>query len=80
MCCSSSCSSAFLCTHYGQLQFFSTYFRKLKEIGVLRSIFSDYVISCDYGMIYREEKNKQNMVKIFFKALAKVFLSASKSC
>ena len=36
------------CTHYGPLQWFSTYFRKLKETGVLRSIFPDYVISCDY--------------------------------
>ena len=26
----------------------SAYFRKLKEIGVLRPIFPDYVISCDY--------------------------------
>ena len=40
-----------LCTHYGPLQCFSTYFRKLKEIGVLRPIFPDYVISCDYGSI-----------------------------
>ena len=39
-----------LCTHYGPLQCFSTYFRKLKEIGVLRPIFPDYVISCDYGL------------------------------
>ena len=31
-----------LCTHYGPLQCFSTYFRILKEIGVLRSIFPDY--------------------------------------
>ena len=38
-----------LCTHYGPLQCFSTYFRKLKEIRVLRPIFPDYVISCDYG-------------------------------
>ena len=37
-----------LCTHYGSLQCFSTYYRKLKEIRVLRPIFSDYVISCDY--------------------------------
>ena len=37
-----------LCTKLGPLQCFSTYFRKLNEIGVLRSIFSDYVISCDY--------------------------------
>ena len=26
-----------------------TYFCKLKEIGVLRPIFPNYVISCDYG-------------------------------
>ena len=37
-----------LCTHYGPLQCFSTYFRKLKEIEVLRPIFPDYVISCNY--------------------------------
>ena len=30
------------------LQCFSIYFGKLKEIGVLRPIFPDYVISCDY--------------------------------
>ena len=41
----------FLCTHYGPLQYFSTNFRKLKEIGVLRPIFPEYVISCDYGYI-----------------------------
>ena len=28
----------------------STCFRKLKEIGVLRHIFPDYVISCDYDI------------------------------
>ena len=39
-----------LCTHYGPWQCFSTYFRKLREIGVLRPIFSDHVISCDYDM------------------------------
>ena len=39
-----------LCTHYGPLQYFSTYFCKLKEIGVLRPIFPDHVISCDYDM------------------------------
>ena len=49
MCCSSPCFLVLLCTHYGPLQCFSTYFRKLKEIGVLRPIFPDYVISCDYG-------------------------------
>ena len=40
-----------LCTHYGPLQCFSKYFRKLKEIGVLWPIFPDYVISCDYDLI-----------------------------
>ena len=48
LCCSSPCFRVFLCTYYGPLQCFSTYFRKLKEIGALRSIFPDYVISCDY--------------------------------
>ena len=37
-----------LCTHYEPLQCLLTYFRKLQEIGVLRPIFRDYVISCDY--------------------------------
>ena len=48
MCCSSPYFLVLLCTHYGPLQCFSTYFRKLKEIGVLQPIFPDYVISCDY--------------------------------
>ena len=51
LCCSSPCFHVLLCTHYGPLQCFSTYFRKLKEIGVLRPIFPDYVISCDYAWI-----------------------------
>ena len=38
MCCSSPCFLILLCTHYGPLQCFSTYFRKLKKIGVLRPI------------------------------------------
>ena len=46
--CSSSCFRVLLCTHYGTLRCFSTHFLKLKEIGVLRSVFPDYVISCDY--------------------------------
>ena len=36
------CFHVSLCTHFGPLQCFSTYFRKLKEIGVLRLIFPDY--------------------------------------
>ena len=49
LCCSSPCFLVLLCTHYGLLQCFSTYFRKLNEFGVLRPIFPDYVISYDYG-------------------------------
>ena len=45
LCCSSPCLSVLLCTYYGPLQCFSTCFRKLKEIGVLRPIFPDYSIS-----------------------------------
>ena len=52
LCCSSLCFLVFLCTHYGPLQYFSTYFRKLKEIGVLRPIFPDYIISCDYDFLW----------------------------
>ena len=51
LCCSSPCFRVLLCTHYGLLQCFSTYFRKLKEIGVLRPIFPDYIISCDYAVL-----------------------------
>ena len=51
LCCSSPCFLVLLCTHYRPLQCFSTYFRNLKEIVVLRHIFPDYVISCDYGQI-----------------------------
>ena len=47
LCCGSSCFRVLLCIHYGPLQCFSTYFRKLKEIGVLRPIFPDYDFSCD---------------------------------
>ena len=48
LCCGLSSFRVLLCTHYGPLQCFSTYFRKLKEIGVLRPKFPDYVFSCDY--------------------------------
>ena len=40
--------ASLLCTHYGPLQCFLIYFRKLKEIAVLRPISPDYVIFCDY--------------------------------
>ena len=54
MCCSSSCFLVLLSTHYGSLQCFSTLFRKLKEIGVLRPLFSDYVTSCDYVQSHKK--------------------------
>ena len=46
--CSSPCFLVLLCTHYGPLKCFSTYFRKLKEIRVLRPVLTDNVISCDH--------------------------------
>ena len=39
--CSFPCFLVLLGTHYGPLQCFSTYLRKLKEVGVLRPIFPD---------------------------------------
>ena len=62
LCCSSPCFCVLLCTHYGPLQCFSIHFRKLKEIGVLRPIFPDYVISCDYGL------TATTFIKIFMKS------------
>ena len=59
-----------MCTHYWLLQCFSTYFHKLKEIGVLLPIFPDYVISRDYG------KNLFN-AKVFtqiFRLLLELFI------
>ena len=50
LCCNLPCFRVLLCTHYRSLQCFSTYFCKLKEIRVLRPMFPDYVISCDYDM------------------------------
>ena len=65
LCCNSPCFVILLCTHYGPLQCFSTYFRELKEIGVLRPIYPDYVIFCDYDLTHARwtmhqflEKNK----------------------
>ena len=50
--CCSPCFCVLLCTHSGPLQCFSKYFRKLKEIGVLRPIFPDYVLSCYYELTH----------------------------
>ena len=60
--CVVACFLVLLCTHYGPLQCFSTYFRKLKEIGVLWPIFPDYVISCDYGDRHYHENVKGMMM------------------
>ena len=62
LCCSSPCFCVLLCTHHGPLQWFSTYFCKLKEIGVLRPIFPDYVISCDYGSIQTLQYSRRNIM------------------
>ena len=56
-CCSSPCFRVLLCTPYGPLQYFSTYFRKLKEIGVLRPVFPDYVVYCDYVYFHCNSHN-----------------------
>ena len=64
MCCSSPCFLVLLCTHYGLLQCFSTYFQKLKEIGVLRPIFLDYVISCDYAATIEIKFKKEQLTGI----------------
>ena len=57
LCCSSPGFRVLLCTDYGPLQCVSTYFRKLKEIGVLWPIFPGYVISCDYGLLFIDSEN-----------------------
>ena len=44
LCSGSPCFRVLLSTHYEPLQCFSTYFHKLKEIGVLRPIFPDCFI------------------------------------
>ena len=56
LCCGSPCFRVLLCTHYGPLQCFSTYFRKWKEIGLLCLIFPDYDFSCDYGRRFHIKK------------------------
>ena len=73
LCCSSPCFRVLLCTHYGPLQCFSTYFRKLKEIRDLRPIFPDYIISCDYPV-------KTAFRKTFFKEYSISFLTVDRLC
>ena len=52
LCCSLPCFLVLLCSYYGPLQCFSTYFRKSKRIGVLQPIFLDCAISCDFGAMF----------------------------
>ena len=74
MCCSSPCFLFLLCTHYGPLQCFSAYFRKLKEIRVLRPVFTDNVISCDY-VLHDSETMDHNGYLITFVAFC-TFITA----
>ena len=56
----------------------STYFRKLKEIGVLRPIFPDYVISCDYD--FNQIKSKvatSNMINIYLQIFFQLYAIAA---
>ena len=70
LCCSLPCFLVLLCTHWVPLQCFSTYFCRLKEIGVLRPISSDYVISCDYEQIF------QSFLQFFLFILSNVLRSS----
>ena len=67
--CSLPCFLVLLCTHYGRLQYFSAYFPKLKEIGVLRPIFPDYVISCDYVVSLNQHLTSIHYIKNMAKFL-----------
>ena len=53
-----------LCTHYGPLQRFSTHFHKSKEIRVLRPIFPDYIISCNYDGKHRGVHHKKRFLPV----------------
>ena len=79
LCCSSPCFRVLLCTHYGPLKCFSTYFRKLKEIRVLRFIFPDYIISCHYVLIPLLESllriKSRDLIVEALRKLFKVFVS-----
>ena len=61
LCCTSPCFLVLLYTHYGPLKCFSTYFCKLKEIGVLRPIFPDCVISCNYDLGFSTMRQYKNV-------------------
>ena len=63
LCCSSPCFLVLLCTHYGPLKCFSTYFRKLKEVRVLR--LTDNVVSCDYVLHNSQIKDHEGYLITF---------------
>ena len=62
-------SFCFALTMDGWLQYFSAYFPKLKEIGVLRPIFPDYVISCDYVVSLNQHLTSIHYIKNMAKFL-----------
>ena len=58
LCCGLPCFHVLLCTHYGPLECFWKYFRKLKEIGVLWPIYSDYVFLVTMNLLSKSAKTK----------------------
>ena len=79
LCCCSPCFLVLLCTHDGPLQCFSTYFRKLKEMGVLRPIFPDHVISCDYDLMNLDSTSICDIIYLQFTVFSvKISIATSK--
>ena len=66
-----------MCTHYGPLQCFSIYFRKLKEMGVLQHLLPDHVISCDYGLMEDLMFNDEMLKVVGFRYDTKTFCQNS---
>ena len=62
-CCSSPCVSILLCTHYGSLQCFSTYFRKLKESEFYGPYFQTWLSRDQTFLIFYQ---KIQLLVIFF--------------
>ena len=73
MCCRLPCFLVLVCTYYGPLQCFSIQFRKLKEIWASRSVFSDYVIFCDYDKTYLQHDMVYETLRIYLESLKKYF-------
>ena len=69
MCCSSLCFLVLLCTHYGPLQCFLTYFRKLNEIEVLWPVFPDcYFLWLWFNRLSTKQVLKNFLEQFFRKA------------